>query len=98
MTYDTPYQPKPDSGTLKATLSKAKDVSPDYWGDIHINMNDMTAVKVENGLTVFKLSGWKRIDKNGKTYLSLSVNRWVPQDQPAPAPQEPDFPEEDLPF
>jgi hypothetical protein len=98
MTYDTPYQPKPDSGTLKATLSKAKDVSPDYWGDIHINMNDMTAVKVENGLTVFKLSGWKRIDKNGKTYLSLSVNRWVPQDQAAPAPQEPDFPEEDLPF
>jgi hypothetical protein len=97
MKYDTPYQQKPDSGTLKATLSKGKESAPDYWGDIHINMNDMTAVKVENGLTVFKLSGWKRIDKNGKTYLSLSVNRWVPQEQTA-APQEPDFPEEDLPF
>jgi hypothetical protein len=97
MTYDTPFQQKPDSGSLKATLSKAKDVSPDYWGDIHINMNDMTAVKVENGLTVFKLSGWKRIDRNGKTYLSLSVNRWVPQEQQA-TPEESDFPDEDLPF
>jgi len=97
MTYDTPFQQKPDSGSLKATLSKAKDVSPDYWGDIHINMNDMTAVKVENGLTVFKLSGWKRIDRNGKTYLSLSVNRWVPQEQQV-TPEEHDFPDEDLPF
>jgi uncharacterized protein (DUF736 family) len=48
-------------------------------------------------MTVVKISGWKKIDKNGKTYLSLSVNRWVPQEQTA-APQEPDFPEEDLPF
>jgi hypothetical protein len=97
MKYDTPYQQKPDSGTLKATLSKGKDTAPDYWGDLHINMDDMTAIKMENGMTVVKISGWKKIDKNGKTYLSLSVNRWVPQEQTA-TPQEPDFPEEDLPF
>jgi len=97
MKYDTPYQQKPDSGTLKATLSKGKDTAPDYWGDLHINMDDMTAIKLENGMTVVKISGWKKIDKNGKTYLSLSVNRWVPQEQTA-SPQEPDFPEEDLPF
>jgi hypothetical protein len=97
MAYDTPYQPKPDSGTLRSTLSKAKESAPDYWGDLHVNLNDMTAIKTENGLTVLKLSGWKRIDKSGKTYLSLSVNRWVPNEQPA-VPQEPDFPEEDLPF
>jgi hypothetical protein len=82
---------------LKATLSKGKDTAPDYWGDLHINMDDMTAIKLENGMTVVKISGWKKIDKNGKTYLSLSVNRWVPQEQTA-SPQEPDFPEEDLPF
>lgn len=97
MKYDTPYQPRPDSGTLKATLSKPKESAPDYWGDIRINLDDMTAIKVENGLTVVKLSGWKKIDRNGKTYLSLSVNRWVAPEQQA-APQEPDFPEEDLPF
>ena len=97
MKYDTPYQQKPDSGTLKATLSKGKDTAPDYWGDIHINMDDMTAIKMENGMTVVKLSGWKKIDKNGKTYLSLSVNRWVPQEQTTDS-QEPDFPEDDLPF
>ena len=97
MTYDTPYQTKPDGGSLRATLSKGKESAPDYWGDLHINMDDMTAIKMENGMTVVKLSGWKKIDKNGKTYLSLSVNRWVPQEQNA-APQEPDFPEDDLPF
>jgi hypothetical protein len=97
MTYDTPFQQKPDSGSLKATLSKGKESAPDYWGDLHINMKDMTAIKVENGLTVVKISGWKKIDRNGKTYLSLSVNRWVPQEQ-AVTPQEPDFPEDDLPF
>jgi hypothetical protein len=97
MTYDTPFQQKPDSGSLKATLSKGKESAPDYWGDLHINMKDLTAIKVENGMTVVKISGWKKIDRNGKTYLSLSVNRWVPQEQAA-TPQEPDFPEEDLPF
>jgi hypothetical protein len=97
MTYDTPFQQKPDSGSLKATLSKGKESAPDYWGDLHINMKDLTAIKVENGMTVVKISGWKKIDRNGKTYLSLSVNRWVPQEQ-AVTPQEPDFPEDDLPF
>jgi len=97
MTYDSPYQTKPDGGSLRATLSKPKDVSPDYWGDLHFNIKDMTAIKMENGMAVIKISGWKKIDKNCKTYLSLSVNRWVPEEQPV-APQEPDFPEEDLPF
>jgi len=27
------------------------------------------------------LSGWKKLSKNGKTYLSLAVNRFVPEQQ-----------------
>jgi hypothetical protein len=27
------------------------------------------------------LSGWKKVGKSGKTYLSLAVNRFVPQQQ-----------------
>ena len=64
-------------------LPKAKKTpkSPDYWGTIAINLKDLTNVKTENGLTVVKLSGWKKVAKNGKTYLSLAVDRYVPQQQ-----------------
>jgi hypothetical protein len=30
---------------------------------------------------VVKLSGWKKVAKNGKTYLSLAIDRYVPQQQ-----------------
>jgi hypothetical protein len=31
---------------------------------------------------MIKLSGWKMISKtNGKTYLSLAVDRWIPEQQ-----------------
>jgi hypothetical protein len=47
----------------------------------------MTAIKMENGNHVIKLSGWKRTDKNGKAYLSLKVNRYVPKEESAPVRQ-----------
>ena len=50
--YDTPYKPKPDTGTLRAQGSKKTSASPDYWGDIRINMKDMTAIKIEDGCHV----------------------------------------------
>jgi len=75
------YEAKPDTGSLFATQSKKTPKSPDYWGTIAINMKDLTNVKTENGLTVVKLSGWKKVAKNGKTYLSLAIDRYVPQQQ-----------------
>jgi hypothetical protein len=30
---------------------------------------------------VIKISGWKKVAKNGKTFLSLAVDRFVPQQQ-----------------
>jgi len=75
------YEAKPDTGSLFATQSKKTPKSPDYWGTIAINMKDLTNVKTENGLTVVKLSGWKKVAKTGKTYLSLAVDRYVPQQQ-----------------
>ena len=80
-TYDKPYVPAPDSGTLNKQATKTNPLGPDYWGDIRVNLKDLTAIKTENGLTIIKLSGWKRVDKNGRTYLSLAVNRFVPQEQ-----------------
>lgn len=73
------FERKPDSGQLNASKSKKTEKSPDYWGEIAININDMTNVTEENGFLVFKISGWKKVSKAGTTYLSLAVNRMAPE-------------------
>jgi hypothetical protein len=75
----TEYKPYPDSGSLRASSFKKGPQSPDYWGNIAINLKDLTNIKTEDGLTVVKLSGWKMVDKQGKTYLSIKVDRFVPE-------------------
>ena len=69
----------PDSGSLKANAIKKSESSPDYWGTIAIDLSNTTAVKVVDDLSVFKISGWKKRNKEGQTYLSLSINRYVPE-------------------
>ncbi len=98
---NTPFKPKPDTGSLKAQGSKKTANSPDYWGDIHVNLKDMTAISVVDGCHVIKISGWKKIDRNGKVYLSLGVNRFVPQAEGGAVRQEDvrqDFSDDDIPF
>jgi hypothetical protein len=96
-----PYKPYPDSGSLRASSVKKGPKSPDYWGNIAINLKDGTNITTEDGLTVIKLSGWKKVDSQGKTYLSISVDRFVPKQategrqQPR---QEDDFGDDSIPF
>jgi hypothetical protein len=93
--YDTPYVFKPiaDNGSLRASKSKRTEISPDYYGVISIDLENLTNIKKENGLTIVKLSGWKKKDKSGNTYLSLAVDRYVPK-QSAPVSKDID----DIPF
>ena len=81
------YKPYPDSGSLRASQIKKGPKSPDYWGNIALNLKDLTNIQTVDGLTVVKLSGWKKQDSQGKTYLSLSVDRFVPEQRQAPRPQ-----------
>jgi hypothetical protein len=100
-TFNTPYQPKPDTGNLRAQGAKRFANSPDYWGDIRVNLKDLTNISIEDGCHVIKISGWKRIDKFGKTYLSLAVKRALPTEEGGTVRQEnqrQDFPDEDIPF
>ena len=96
------YQAKPDTGSMFATQTKKTPKSPDYFGTIHLNMKDLTNIKTEDGLTVVKISGWKKVAKNGKTFLSLAVDRFVPQQQGGVRQenQAQDFPadDSDVPF
>lgn len=84
------FEQKPDSGRLMASQSKRSEKSPDYWGEIAINPKDLTNVTIENGLHVLKLSGWKKVSKNGATFLSLSVNRMVRDEAPKPKQERED--------
>lgn len=94
-----PYKPYPDSGSLRASSVKKGPKSPDYWGNIAINLKDGTNITTEDGLTVIKLSGWKKVDAQGKTYLSISVDRFVPKQEGRQQPrQEDNFDDSDVPF
>jgi uncharacterized protein (DUF736 family) len=66
-------------------------------------MKDLTNIKTENGLVIVKLSGWKKVSKSGKTYLSVAVDRFVPNAQGGSVRQESQaqsFPDDDsdIPF
>ena len=91
------FKPFPDGGNLRASLTKKGAKSPDYWGSIAINLKDMTNIHVVDGLHVVKLSGWKKADNSGKTYLSIAVDRYVPEAAPAPERQSP-AQDDDIPF
>lgn len=81
---DKQYKPYPDSGSLRASQIKKGPKSPDYWGNIAINLKDPTNIQTEDGLTIVKLSGWKKQDSQGRTYLSIAVDRFVPEQKSAP--------------
>jgi hypothetical protein len=87
---DKQYKPYPDSGSLRASQTKKGPKSPDYWGNISINLKDLTNIQTVDGLTVIKLSGWKKQDSQGRTYLSIAVDRFVPEQKGAPRPQTKD--------
>lgn len=69
------FEQRPDSGRLMSSQSKKNEKSPDYWGEIAINVKDTQNVRIEDGMYIFRLSGWKKKSRNGSTYLSLAIDR-----------------------
>lgn len=98
------FTPYPDSGKLMASRTKRGPKSPDYWGEITIDLRKPENVQhdPQTGLTTFKLNGWKKTSQAGATYLSLAVDRFVPTAQAAPPAQAPapqnDIDDSDIPF
>jgi len=92
------FEQRPDSGRLMATQFKKHDKSPDYWGEIAIDLKNLTRVEVVNGLHIIKLSGWKKKSKNGSVYLSLAVNRLIPENAAAPQQTKDNDLDGDIPF
>jgi hypothetical protein len=92
------FKPYPDSGNLRSSVAKKHPKAPDYWGSIAINLKDLTKIEVIDGLHVIKLNGWKKVDKSGKTFLSIAVDRFVPEQRSNPAPQQFQAQDDDVPF
>ncbi len=90
------FEQRPDSGRLMAAQSKRSEKAPDYWGELAINIKDLTNAQVEKGFVTFKLSGWKKQSKTGVTYLSLAIDRRVPQEETRKPAQRQDY--DDVPF
>ena len=82
-------QKYPNSGVLFAALAKKNPKAPDYSGSFHLDLN---TVKIVNNQVEFKISGWKKQSKNGKTFLALSVDNYKKEERS----NEPD--DADIPF
>ena len=85
------YKPYPDAGSLFASDSKSHAKSPDYFGSIAVDLKNMSKIEIVDGLHIIKISGWKKVAKSGKTYLSIAVDRFVPrgeESQARPADQD----------
>ena len=74
--YDKPYEVKPNTGSLRKSEIKKRAESPDYYGSFKLDLNGL---EVKGNIVEFKLSGWKSVDKSGKSYLSLKLNNYTPE-------------------
>lgn len=92
------FEQRKDSGRLNAAKSKKSEKSPDYWGELCIDIKDMTNVtKTPDGHYVFPISGWKKQSKAGNVYLSLSIKR-IGMDDTNQAKETVDLNDDDIPF
>ncbi len=85
---------RPDSGALLAVTSKRSEKSPDYFGEIVIDLANKTKLEKQGDLLIVKLSGWKKKSKAGNTFLSIAVDRFIPKNQAEPKNDL----DEDIPF
>jgi len=87
MAYDKPFENKAPYGSLFAAKAKTNPLSPDYYGDVVIDVNQFEVV---DGTIKIALSGWKKQLKTGSgTYLSLQASK--PFVKGGPAEDEDDF-------
>ena len=72
------FENRPNSGALFATKAKTNPKSPDYVGSMKI---DLKTLVVNDGIVDIKLAGWKKPTKAGNSFLSISVDTFVPKPQ-----------------
>lgn len=94
MTYDKPYEEKPNTGSFFANKTKTNPKAPDYRGKILL---DLSTFDVVNGTVAVELAGWKQTAKSGLTYLQIKAQKPREQGQTQAQPKAEEF-EDDIPF
>lgn len=78
-----------NSGALFSVTVKKNPKQPDYRGDITLTLSDF---KVENGKIRVNVAGWKREDRNEKTFLSLTCSQYEEYKKQTKEEKDDDFP------
>lgn len=92
----------PPSGALFTNEKKSKNTQPDYTGNLELSddvVNDLVD-QMQRGIAKPKidLAGWKRVSKNGRTFLSVIGNVPYERKQNGAAPTSQALTEDEVPF
>jgi len=90
------YELRPNQGSLFSTKVKKTPKSPDYFGELLI---DISTLEIENGVAKVKLGGWKKkSEASGNTFLSIQIDTWKPDNAQQPKPVPNGDMDDDIPF
>lgn len=89
-----------NSGTLFQNKVKKNPKSPDYQGDMTL---DLSALGIGNGKAKLRIAGWKKTSAKGTVFLSLNISEFKEREEGggysrAPAPRQQDDDDGDIPF
>lgn len=76
------FQQRPNKGSMFPNKWKKNDNHPDFKGSVFID-KDLLIELVKNRtseLIEVKLDAWKKVDKNGNPWLSMSVDTYKKQE------------------
>ena len=83
-----------DTGALFAVTTKTSPKSPDYSGEVFIDLN---TAKVKDGKVLIRLAGWRRQTKTGAIYLSMMVDKYEKKEVKTPVQKIQEM-DDDVPF
>ena len=90
------YVVQKNSGSLFKTKEKKHEKSPDFGGEILIDVENLK--RNPDGSILVKISGWKLTSKNGLSYISLKVDQWSPESSSYSKPKPKQEEDDDIPF
>jgi len=78
-----------NSGSLFQNKVKKNPKSPDYQGDMTL---DLSVLGIGTGKAKLRIAGWKKTSQKGTVFLSLQIQKF--EEKQKAAPQE----DEEIPF
>jgi hypothetical protein len=84
-----------NSGTLFANKVKKNPKSPDYNGDMTL---DLEALGIGSGKAKLRIAGWKKTSQKGTVFLSLNIQKFEEREGGYTKAQPQEDPDQDIPF